>query len=228
MGKGTLLVLTSGWHPSDSQLALSSKFVPLLYSILEYGGVLSEQPLQYFVGDHVSVPHSVSSPAINFGANRLAPKFIWGVQVRKPDDSLVSLEADQRVFTQTDMPGIYAIESSAGPAPREGGLLALGEFAVNLPAKESQTAVMQIEDLEKLGVSLSQPDQGPYSGEVQEVGTVESRFSGVNPAIRRTGLEYEQKVWRWVFIALLAVSLIEIWLAGWLPRPPSVIQGEQK
>ena len=133
MGKGTLLVLTSGWHPSDSQLALSSKFVPLLYSILEYGGVLSEQSSQYFVGDHVSVPHSVRLESANF-------------KVRKPDDSLISLEADQRAFTQTDMPGIYAIESSAGAA--------LGEFAINLPVKESQTAVMQIEDLEKLGVSL--------------------------------------------------------------------------
>jgi len=202
VGKGTLLVLTSGWHPSDSQLALSSKFVPLLYSILEYGGVLSEQPLQYFVGDHVSVPHSVRLESANF-------------KVRKPDDSLISLEADQRAFTQTDMPGIYAIESSAGAA--------LGEFAINLPVKESQTAVMPIEDLERLGVSLSQ--------EVQEVGTVESRFSGEQTrrsAFGRTGLEYEQKVWRWVFIALLAVSLIEIWLAGWLTRPPSVIQGEQK
>jgi len=133
MGKGTLLVLTSGWHPSDSQLALSSKFVPLLYSILEYGGVLSEQSLQYFVGDHVSVPHSVRLESANF-------------KVRKPDDSLISLDASQQSFTQTDLPGIYAIESSAGAA--------LGEFAINLPVKESQTAVMQIEDLEKLGVSL--------------------------------------------------------------------------
>jgi len=36
-GKGRLLVLTSGWQPSDSQLALSSKFVPLLFSMLELG-----------------------------------------------------------------------------------------------------------------------------------------------------------------------------------------------
>ena len=202
VGKGTLLVLTSGWHPSDSQLALSSKFVPLLYSILEYGGVLTEQPLQYFVGDHVSVPHSARSESANF-------------KVRKPDDSLISLDAGQQSFTQTDLPGIYAIESSAGSAR--------SEFAINLPTKESQTAAMPIEDLEKLGISLSQ--------QVQEVRTVESRFSGEQTrrsAFGRIGLEYEQKVWRWVFIALLAVSLIEIWLAGWLTRPPSVSQGEQK
>jgi len=202
VGKGTLLVLTSGWHPSDSQLALSSKFVPLLYSILEYGGVLSEQPLQYFVGDHVSVPHSVRLESANF-------------KVRKPDDSLISLDAGQQSFTQTDLPGIYAIESSAGAA--------LGEFAVNLPVKESQTAVMQIEDLERLGVSLENlktEDRGqktairPPSSVLRHPSSVILSVLRPPSSVGRTGLEYEQKVWRWVFIALLAVSLIEIWLAG--------------
>ena len=34
-GEGRLLVMTSGWTPADSQLALSTKFIPLLYSILQ-------------------------------------------------------------------------------------------------------------------------------------------------------------------------------------------------
>ena len=33
LGRGHLFMLTSGWHPADSQLALASKFVPLLYSM---------------------------------------------------------------------------------------------------------------------------------------------------------------------------------------------------
>ncbi|MBN2269733.1 MAG: BatA and WFA domain-containing protein, partial [Sedimentisphaerales bacterium] len=53
VGKGSLVVLSSGWGRADSQLALSSKFVPLLYSILEYAGVQTGQQLQYFVGDRV-------------------------------------------------------------------------------------------------------------------------------------------------------------------------------
>jgi len=61
VGKGSLLVMTCGWHPSDSQLALSSKFVPLLYSILEYGGVRAGQQSQYFVGDHIPIPHSIKA-----------------------------------------------------------------------------------------------------------------------------------------------------------------------
>ncbi|HEY0455937.1 MAG TPA: BatA and WFA domain-containing protein, partial [Verrucomicrobiae bacterium] len=38
VGRGTLMVLAAGWYPVDSQLALSSKFVPLLYGLLEQSG----------------------------------------------------------------------------------------------------------------------------------------------------------------------------------------------
>jgi len=187
VGKGSLLVLTCGWHPSDSQLALSSKFVPLLYSILEYGGVLAGNQLQYFVGDHIPIPQS-----IKLASSKL--------QIRKPNDSLISLDAGQEVFTQTDLPGIYTIESSAGNQL----------FAVNLPAKECQTAAMPIEDLERFGVSLKQ---------ASSVAVAQTEHSRHHSSF--AGMEYEQKVWRWVFIALLTVLLIEIWLAGWLTRRPS-------
>jgi hypothetical protein len=40
VGKGTLVIFTSGWHPADSQLALSSKFVPMLYSLLQESGAI--------------------------------------------------------------------------------------------------------------------------------------------------------------------------------------------
>jgi len=194
VGKGSLLVLTCGWHPSDSQLALSSKFVPLLYSILEYGGVLTEQQLQYFVGDNVPIPQS-----IKYKASKL--------QIRKPDDSLISLDASQQAFTQTDLPGIYVIESSAGDKL----------FAINLDPKECQTNAMPIEDIERFGVPLKQPSDIPIEQTIQ----VKSRSNFA-------GLEHEQKVWRWAFIVLLALSFIEIWLAGWLTRRPSKSQGEQK
>ena len=226
VGKGSLLVMTCGWHPSDSQLALSSKFVPLLYSILEYGGALAGGQSQYFVGDNVPIPTSISS-----GSGK--------IQIRKPDDSLISLDAGQQAFTQTDIPGIYAIESFSG---NQRSVAELREFrrlfAVNLPAKECQTAAMPIEELERFAVSLKQSSDvsvvhgTPYGERTEQI----RRYDNF------AGLEYEQKVWRWVFIALLAVSLIELWLAGWLNRPPSQgdvavsaesatlsnLQGEQK
>ena len=57
---GPVLILTSGWQPADSQLALSSKFVPLLYSLLEYSS--NERPLhlQFEVGQ--ALPKGFGSP----------------------------------------------------------------------------------------------------------------------------------------------------------------------
>jgi hypothetical protein len=194
VGKGSLLVLTCGWHPADSQFALSSKFVPLLYSILEYNGILAGQQSQYFVGDYISIPHSIKAGATN-------------IQIRKPDSSLVSQETGQEVFTQTDLPGVYTIETSAGNHL----------FAVNMPARECQTAAMQIEDIERFGVSFKQ------SSDIAVKKTTSAKLQS-----NFATLEYEQKVWRWVIVVLLAVSLIEIWLAGWLTRSPSNLLGEQK
>src|SRR5262245_3697485 len=36
LGRGHVFVLTAGWQPADSQLAVSSKFVPLLGGMLDY------------------------------------------------------------------------------------------------------------------------------------------------------------------------------------------------
>ena len=215
VGKGSLLVLTSGWHPSDSQLALSTKFVPLLYSILEYSGVLTGQQSQYFVGDPVTVPvvSRASRPRIagRMPATQAASR---DIQIRKPDGTLSSLNTNDKIFTLTDMPGLYTVES-----PVENRL-----FAINLPAKESQTAVMPIEDLEQYGIVLSRTmsfaTEGPEPSSDIQSGQAKHHSD-------LAGLEYKQKVWRWVFVVLLTVSLIEIGLAGWLTRAPSIIEGEQ-
>ena len=50
-GEGRLLLLASGWHPADSQLALSTKFVPLLFGWLDAAGFSHEQSLGFTFGD---------------------------------------------------------------------------------------------------------------------------------------------------------------------------------
>lgn len=127
-GRGNLLVLTAGWHPSDSQLALSSKFVPLLYSMLELSGGLKAQAAQYFVGD--TVPLSVSNG-------------LSAIVVRKPDGREARV-APGSPFAETDLSGIYTVNGTEPPV----------RWAVNLDPAESQTAPMPLEDLERLGVPL--------------------------------------------------------------------------
>lgn len=131
-GQGLAFILTSGWQPSDSQLALSSKFVPLLYAMLETGGAIKEQTRSYQIGDEVNLPGGTDAPAT----------------VRKPDGVEVKVEAGRR-FTATDLPGIYTVTSAPPPA----------RFAVNLAAEESRTAPLALEEFERLGVPLKQSRQ---------------------------------------------------------------------
>ncbi len=131
VGQGKLLVLTSGWQPDDSQLALSSKFVPLLYSILEQSGAPPARPAQYFVGD--AVTFSIPAANTNLAAT-----------VRKPDGRQVELEKGGTMYSQTDQPGIYTLTT----------LQSTQRFAVNLAASESKTVPLSLDELERLGVPL--------------------------------------------------------------------------
>ncbi len=128
VGRGRLLVLTSGWHPADSQLARSSKFVPLLFGILEESGVAGGGSRQYLIGD--SVGRNPADPA--------------GGSVRKPDGSDVELAAGARTFSETDAPGVYELRLAD----------ATGRFAVNIDPAESRTAALDEADLERFGLLL--------------------------------------------------------------------------
>lgn len=136
VGKGRVMVLTSGWQPEDSQLALSSKFVPLLYSLIELGGDGAAPATQATVGDRV--PLAAMSGALT---------------LRMPDGTSVALPAGATDFATTAGPGIYSVASSTGSAPRR--------FAVNLDPAETRTAPLSEDDLSRLGVPVThaaQPD----------------------------------------------------------------------
>ena len=56
IGKGRLVVLASGWNPVDSQLARSSKFVPLMAALLEGRTPPPVELASLTVGDRVPLP----------------------------------------------------------------------------------------------------------------------------------------------------------------------------
>jgi hypothetical protein len=138
IGKGHVLVLTSGWRPQESQLALSTKFVPLLYSMLEQSGGAPPVAAQYHVGDLVSLASLV-------GAEH-GPLII-----RTPDGQELNLAVTETNFSQTMTPGIYTVASVQPPK----------RLAVNLDPSESRTTPLAPDELERLGVPLS--TQAPAS-----------------------------------------------------------------
>jgi hypothetical protein len=130
IGKGRLLLLTSGWQPEDSQLALSTKFVPLLYSILEQSGATPPILDQYNIGDVVPLTATQNK-----------------VSVVTPEGKQVDLPADQKSFSDTGVPGVYVV--------RSGATTQTSSFAVNLDSTESRIAPISIDEFERLGVPVT-------------------------------------------------------------------------
>jgi hypothetical protein len=118
--------------------------------------------------------------------------------VHKPDDSDVAISTDHssnhplsHSLSITDQPGIYRV--TAGTDEQR--------FAVNLASAESNTAPLELEQLEQLGVksaaSLTRAQR--LDRERQE---------------RDTELESRQKLWRWLLVGALGVLVVETFWAG--------------
>jgi hypothetical protein len=74
-------------------------------------------------------------------------------------------------------------------------------FAVNLAAAESNTAPLELEKLEQLGV--------PMGTDL----TRAERLQRIRQ-LRDTELEGRQHVWRWMLVAVLGLLVVETWWAG--------------
>lgn len=201
VGRGRMFVFTFSWRPSDSQFALSSKFVPLLYSLLDQAGGVTAQLAQFRVGDTVDLSAFARShrgnEVDNSGGQKSPPPHVGGyITVRKPDGTTVHLASSETRFTQTDQPGIYELLGAPTPV----------KFAVNLDAAESRTAPMPVDELERLGVPMKSTEAAPA--------VVAAKLETLHNA----ELEARQKLWRWLIVAALAVLLVETWLAGWISR----------
>jgi hypothetical protein len=134
VGRGRLYVLTSGWHPADSQLARSSKFVPLMLGLLDAANRRPSAAALYHVRDRVPLPAGAAGP----------------VAVRKPDGTVAHVAPGQTAFNDTDEPGVYTVHAAG----------AASSFAVNLDPAESQTAPLEVETLAQFGCRLASTRPG--------------------------------------------------------------------
>ncbi len=126
LGKGSVVMMMSSWRPADSQLALSSKFVPLLHALLDQSGGQPATRAQYFVGDEIPLPSTQAA-----------------YQIKKPDGSTVDAQPGAR-FAATDQPGFYTVTPGPQIVP------------VNLDPAESRTAPLRDDQLTALGLPLRQ------------------------------------------------------------------------
>ncbi len=130
VGKGRVVVLASGWNTEDSQLAVSSKFVPLLYALLEHSGAV-----------RVDVGATLVGNTLDLGSHAGAAKLLSAT------GGSVEVAAEAVTSAPTTAPGIYRLVNELG---------LVRSFAVNVDPVESRTAPMAADELERLGVPVAQ------------------------------------------------------------------------
>jgi len=158
--KGRTFVLASGWHPTDSELALSTKFVPLLDTVLKQCGDKGLETSACLVNQPLALPELADSAKADDSmksddkaSSEKAPAESKDSALRvviRPDGGEVTIAKSATAFTAADQPGIYTMKTGGAEYP----------FAVNLVAAESVTEPFPLESLEELGVQLgAQPTQ---------------------------------------------------------------------
>ncbi len=188
-GGGQVFVFASGWHPDQSQLALSTKFVPLINGLVEIAADVPELNKSLLVGD------SIEFPALENGVGTRS--------MIKPDGTAEVIDSDQTRFTDTNQPGIYRLVSRTVGQDRTGSENSQSQiaFAVNVDRAESETAAIPIEQLEMFEVKVG--EQETASSELAQMRTTMDR-----------DIENRQKFWKWLIVAAIFFLIGETWLAG--------------
>lgn len=124
-----LYVWTSGWHPADSQFALSTKFVGVMMGMMLEKLTRENRNLE--LGDPIDLSELTAEDEAT---------------LVKPDGNSIELDnlSDTKFLGEADMPGIYQLVTGEESQ----------RFALNLPAAESRTSRMSTELLEQEGIQL--------------------------------------------------------------------------
>jgi Mg-chelatase subunit ChlD len=140
VGKGRLVIFTFGWRPADSQLARSSKFVPIMQSLLERHDALDAGARSYAVGERVRLPVRDADETL---------------VITLPDGATRTVAASEEFFADTEQPGVYVLTT-----PDE-----TQYFAVNVDPLESRTAPVANETLEQWGALLTSDERREIQAE---------------------------------------------------------------
>ncbi|MFK7767630.1 MAG: VWA domain-containing protein [Mariniblastus sp.] len=202
---GKVYAFASGWNPGDSQLARSTKFLPLVKVLIEIAAELPQLNQSLIVGQAIEFP----AAELDFQKRVLI----------KPDGSRHPVEQTQSRFDNVDLPGIYRLASATGTqkagvaktekaeTEKEDGNasgkaeLYLASFAVNVDRSESQTEAIPVEKIEMFEVKVG--EQETASSELSQMREMRDRE-----------IEGQQKVWKWLIVAALLLLIGETWLAG--------------
>lgn len=182
---GRIFLLTSGWNPDDSQLALSSRFPPLLLQVVRIA----------FPAEAASQLHDAGT---TLNITELTQEKQWRLQ--RPDGTTAADQSSQDATILLNEPGRWILTEETPDGPRASSLL------VTVAASESRTEPLPEGQLQALGMA---PDVA-----VVRTNDAEKQTTDNNAEMDAQELESQQKYWRYLLLAGMACLLLESALAA--------------
>ncbi len=205
VGDGKLVVMAAGWQPIDSQLGLSSKFVPMMVGLFALASPESLSSPEWIVGRSVQLPASTrligpNGPMAARG-DKINPTLEATASMESQTESQAGPNAEPLREFLIDTPGLYEMLSSDGSQTR---------IAANASASESKVEAMDLEEFSRFGITLPGPEETP----IQRVETQRQMIA--------TELESRQSGWWW----LISAALVGVGLESVLCMRKRSIEGD--
>jgi hypothetical protein len=185
---GEVYVLASGWHPDDSQWALSSRFPPMLSRFVDLASPNVNEHRFVQVGDVIRPTDMIEAEE-------------WAITF--PDGTTQSSEDVENATVTINLPGEFTVTNQAGSEDKVITLLA------ELAPSESRTAPLPDGQLYSWGIGSQDSDQSDLS---------ESPADDQSRPATADQLESQQKYWRWFLLAGLGCLFCEAILASVIHR----------
>jgi hypothetical protein len=211
---GRIILFAAGWHPADSQWAMSSRFPPMMMNLLRRMIVSPDNvQLLYTVGDEIN-------PAALLGSGS------WVMEL--PDgttqDQATAINIDQKGAVgessgkQTGLrlvqPGRYLLWTGSAAQAAAIDSAASINFVAGLAAEESWTEPLPRGQLQSLGVI----SDAAMAVTAQDVHPSDSAALAGTEMMTGEELENAQMLWQWMLLTGLILLLAECVLAGSIAR----------
>lgn len=227
---GRLFILTAGWHPEDSQWALSTRFPPMIHRLVQLANPRKSGLLLFEAGQRiipaeisgsetwtltapdgtVQTPSTLAAEASTSRPLNVMPKIISAEHndIATKSDTDSSARDPQTIALA--IPGRWTLTGETSEGPKTVSLL------VTVAASESRTEPFPAGQLQALGIA---PDVATVKTAVTEALTAAEKAQ-----LDSTELESQQKFWRWFLLAGLILLAIESIIAATIERRRRLIE----
>ncbi len=209
---GRVIVLAAGWHPEDSQWALSTRFPPMIHRLVSLANPRQSGHQLCEVGQRIDA-HELSGTEL-WTLTRPDGTVVAGAGIAEEPHAATANGSKTLTssLTTLDRPGRWTLTGDAGEGPKSVSLL------VTVAASESRTEPLPAGQLQALGLSA-------------EIASVKVTGSAVlDPAqaaqLDASELESRQKFWRWLLVAGLCCLAAEAMLSSVIERRQRMLQSE--